>query len=75
MSITGLEDTRQITVLLGETLNGKLISPQVIYQGKTGQYHPNFKFPKNWNITQSENHWSNETTMLEYADKDLIPYV
>jgi hypothetical protein len=37
--------------------------------------HPNYKFPEGWNVTHSENHWSNEQTMQEYAENVLILYV
>lgn len=52
-----------------------MIPPPVIYQGKTEKCHPNFKFPENWHIMHTENHWSNEATMLEYIDKILVPYI
>ena len=47
----------------------------VIYQGKTDLCHPKYKFPEGWNVTHSENHWSNEQTMQEYTENVLIPYV
>lgn len=62
-------------MLLGCTLSGKLLPPQVIYQGKTNVCHPKFKFPDTWNVTHSENHWSNTTTMIEYCKNVLQPYI
>ena len=32
-------------------------------------------FPVGWDVTFSENHWSNEGTMVSYLDKVLIPYI
>ena len=37
---------------------------QVIYQGKTEHCHPKNEFPPEWDITHSQKHWSNETTMI-----------
>ena len=62
VKITGLDDKRQITVTLACTASGKLLDPQVIYEGKTPGCHPKFKFPEGWAITHSENHWANAET-------------
>ena len=75
VEITGLEDKRQVTVLLAETLAGDLLPPQVIYEGKTNQCHPRFTFPLDWNITHTESHWSNEVSMKEYFKKVIRTYV
>lgn len=71
----GLEDKRQITALLAVTESGTMLPPQLIYAGVTAQCHPSVQFPHGWNITHSKNHWSNETTMLEYIDAVLLPYI
>ena len=34
-----------------------------------------YSFPCDWNITHSDNHWSNESTMLMYIEEIIIPYV
>ena len=57
------------------TLSGTFLPPQIIYQGKTDLCHPKCKFPEGWNVTHSENHWSNEQTMQKYAENVLILYV
>ena len=74
VDITGIDDKRAITALLGGTASGDLIPPQLIYQGKTDGCHPKFKFPEEFNVTHSESHWSTTETMLEYVDKVLVPY-
>ena len=51
------------------------LPPQIIYQGKTRKCLPVVKFPPNWNITFTENHWANELTTLQYIDVILLPYV
>ena len=47
--------------------------PQLIYTGRTPRCHPSF--PENWNVTHSESHWSTVTTMIEFLERILIPYV
>ena len=75
VAITGLDDKRQITNVLAETLSAKLLPLQVIYQGTTSQCHPKVNFPKDWDITHSQNHWSNTTTMKDYISNILVPYI
>ena len=43
--------------------------------GKTTACLPRYKFPDNWHIMCTPNHWSNEKTMIEYIKKVIIPYV
>jgi hypothetical protein len=56
-------------------MSGDLLPLQLLYQGKTENCHPKVDFPEEWVIWHSENHWSNESTMLRFADKIVIPYV
>ena len=69
VEIKGLDDKRQITAVFGGTLTGEFLPMQLVYQGRTTQCHPNSKFPDDWHITHSDNHWSNETTMINYIAK------
>ncbi|KAI8516240.1 hypothetical protein Bbelb_048210 [Branchiostoma belcheri] len=60
VSVVGLEDNqvrsktreikRQITALLTISLAGKLLPPQLLYQGKTEACHPKFPFPEEWDV-------------------------
>lgn len=75
VAVVGKEDKREITVLLSVAASGDMLPPQVIYQGKTQGCHAKVTFPEDWNVTHSESHWSTESTMLEYIDKVLVPYV
>ena len=75
MSITGLEDKRQITALLSCTMSGTLLPPQILYQGKLDQCHPNAQFPSDWDIFYTENHWSNEQSMLRFVDTIISLYI
>ena len=75
VAIVGKEDKREIIVLLTVTASGKLLPPQVIYQGKTQGCHAKVTFPESWHITHSSSHWSTEETMLQFIDSVLVPYV
>jgi hypothetical protein len=76
VEIAGLGDKRQITAVLGGTLTGDFLPPQLIYTGKTPACHPkNVIFPSDWHITHSCNHWANEETMNDYIKKILVPYL
>ena len=68
VEVAGLTDKRQITAVLCGTLTGDFLPPQLIYKGKTKRCHPVFSFPSDWLISHSPNHWSNESTMIEYVN-------
>lgn len=72
--ITGLDDKRQITAVMGVASTGRLIAPQLIYQGKSDACHPKYKFPKDWDITHTETHWSTAETTIRYIENILVPY-
>ena len=36
---------------------------------------PRYELPGDWSITHSPKHWSNESTMLEYIDDIIVPYI
>ena len=73
--IFGLEDKREMTVLLAVTSSGDLLPTELIYAGKTDRCHPKYVFPEGHHITHTESHWSNEESMLGYVDKIIVPYV
>ena len=64
VSVTGPGDKRQITAVLGCSLDGSILPPQLLYQGKSEQCHPNHKFPDDWHVHHSESHWSTSQTMM-----------
>ena len=66
------EDKRQITVLFAGLVVGDLLPPQVIYQGKSTRCLPTYKFPENWSVIYTPNHWSNEKIMEEYIKPVII---
>ena len=75
ISIKGLDDKREITALLTITLSGAMLPPQLLYGGKTERCHPDVDFPSDWDVWHTENHWSNESTVLRYIDKVINPYL
>lgn len=75
VTMTGLNDKRQITLVVCGTLIGDVLPFQVIYKGKTDRCHPKYNFPLDWNITHSPKHWSTEETSKEYVVEVLVPYV
>ena len=75
MEIVGMGDKRQITAVFCGAASGEFLPPQIIYQGKTPACLPRYKFPSNWHVTCTPNHWSNEEKMREYIERIIIPYV
>ena len=70
----GKGDKRGVTAVIGSTVRGRLIPPQLIYKGKTRRCHPRFQFPDKWHITQNNNHWSTSETMMQYLNEVIIPW-
>ena len=65
VAISNCTDYRQITGTFGIRLNGEFLPIQLIYQGKTERCHPKFKFPEEFHVTHTKNHWSNEEKSKE----------
>ncbi|KAJ8313591.1 hypothetical protein KUTeg_008152 [Tegillarca granosa] len=57
------------------TLSGEFLPAQVIYTGKTSACHPQYKFPKSWDINHSVNHWANADTQMDYVERIILPYI
>ena len=75
VEIVAADDKRQITAVFAGTLCGDILPPQLIYKGTTCCCLPTVVFPDSWDITHTENHWSNEKTVIQYVDKILLPYI
>uniref|UniRef100_A0A1X7V892 DDE-1 domain-containing protein n=1 Tax=Amphimedon queenslandica TaxID=400682 RepID=A0A1X7V892_AMPQE len=71
--ITGISNNRQITAVFGGTSSGNFLPMQLVYQGKTIKCLPPVTFPAEWDVTYSENHWSNEDMMKSYLRKIIVP--
>ena len=57
------------------TKSGHYLPPQIIYAWKTAKNLLKPKFPTEWHVTFTENHWSNQVTTLQYVHNILLPYV
>ena len=75
VEVVGKDDKRQITAIFGILMSGGFLPIQLVYQGKTTKCLPSFDFPPSWDITFSDNHWSNKQTMLSYFEKVIFPYL
>ena len=75
VAIAGIDDKRQITLVLAATMSGKLLPCQLVYQGKTKACLPSVTFPSDWDVTFSPNHWCNEITMEHYIQHIICPYI
>ncbi len=75
VTILGKDDKRQFTAVFAISLAGKLLPPQLLYAGKTEKCHPNFAFPKDWDIWHSDSHWSTSETMVRYIIQVIVPFV
>ena len=75
VTITGIDDKRQITSLLAVSMTGEFLPPQVLYAGKTNRCHPAVEFPNGWDVHHNENHWSNAASMNRYVDTIVIPFM
>ena len=75
VEVIGVNDKRLITIVFCGSLMGDFLPIQVIYQRKTPRCHPRYQFPEDWDITHSPKHWSNESTMIQYVNKIIIPYI
>ena len=67
VEIIGKDDKHQITAVLGGTMSGDCLPVQLVYKGTTKRCLPSLKFPNDWDINYSCNHWCNEKTMLDYV--------
>jgi hypothetical protein len=77
VSLIAADDKRQITACIASSLDGDLLPPQLIFQGKTVACHPpltDASKAAHAHITHSANHWSNQETMRQYISEVLIPY-
>ena len=45
---------------------------QLFYKGKTTKSFPTVDFPKQWHLTFTANHWSNESTMIDYVKFSIL---
>ena len=71
--IKGINDKRQITATVTVSMTGKFLPIQFIYERKTPRCLPRFDFPADFNVTFSDNHWSNIEKSIELFEKVIFP--
>ena len=57
--VQGIDDKRQTTATFTVSVAGKFPWIQLMYEGKTRRCLPKFDFRADFNVTFSDNHWSN----------------
>ena len=69
------DNKHQITEIFGISTSGGFLSIKLVYQGKMTKCLLLFDFSLSWDITFSDNHWTNEQIMLSYFEKVIFPYL
>ena len=72
--IKGIDDKRQITATFAISMSGEFLPIQVIYEGKSKRCLPKYTFPASFDVTFSENHWSNTKKSLNFFNKIVFPH-
>ena len=75
VEIAGIDDKKQITTVFARTMKGDFLPSQLMYRRKISKSLPHVKFSPDWHNTFSENHWSNETSMIGYLENILFLYI
>ena len=75
LQVLGKDDKRQLTALFACSMSRHFLPVQLVYQGKTVRCLPKYQFPSDWDITFTANHCCNESTMRQYIDKIILPYI
>ena len=73
--VRGGDDERAITVTVIQSLSGKMLPFQIIYNGKTERCPlKNATGKENFLFSYNEKHWSNVVETLSLKDKIIAPY-
>jgi len=75
VNLAGKGDKRQITACFAGSMAGDFLPPQLVYGGKTLRCLPWVTFPSDWHMTYSPTHWCNKSTMEDYIDEIILPYI
>ena len=73
--IKGVDDKRQITTTFAISATGEFLPVKLIYPGKTKRCLPNFQFPRTFQITYTENYWSNQRKAVEHFGRVIFLYL
>ena len=75
MSFVGSTDKRSIRGTFIITLSWKFLPIQLIYDGKTKQSLPRFKFPESFSLSANPKNFSNKAESLKVIKKIILTYV
>ena len=70
----GGSDKRCITGTFSITFSNKLLPVQLIYDGKTVQSLPRFKFPQEFSLSANPTQFSNSSESIKLFEEVIIPY-
>ena len=73
--LVGKGKCKQITGTFAISQSGEFLPMQLIYEGKTKRCLPPIKFPTEFNVTFTKNHWSNEEKAIEFVEEIILPFV
>ena len=74
--IVGKGKKKQITGTFTVSMEGTFLPMQLIYAGKTQRCLPkHVEFPKEFDVTFTPNHWSNEEKAIGLLDNIIFPYL
>ena len=73
--IKGVDDKRQIFAIFTVSMTGKFLPIQLIYEERRPGCLPRFDFPADFNVTFSDNHWSNTEKSIELLKKVIFLYL
>ena len=74
--IVGKGKKQQITGKFTVTKSGLFLPMQLIYKGKTTRSLPRgTEFPDGFDLTFTENHWSNEEKRIQHIENIIVPYI
>lgn len=79
MSLLGMDEKRQVTVVLAATMEGEMLPCQVVFKGKTGASLPppasrKYMEDEGHKFTCTDTHWSTLESMQDYVDEIVVPY-
>ena len=75
VQVKGKGKSKQITGTLTISASGRFLPMQLIYGGKTERCHPQgIKFLSEFDVTHSENHWSNEILARQHVPEVIMPH-
>ncbi len=81
IQILGVEEKRQVTLVVYSTTNGNLLLGQVVFTSTTHRCLPPSNEGKQkcinsgWDFTFNENHWSTLETTKDFVRKVLLAYL